>query len=134
MINEASSGIVGVEAYRATLASDEAICSAKSAELGVGFMRQRSKLVYLGLKNFPTGRSHQVKAILRRLTRYGLTHLTRDVVYGDPPLIIETNRESLGSGSSATVDIIQIGEVFYARKSINLPRQTQHQHRLREDI
>lgn len=133
-INSVSNDAVGVEACRAVLASDEAICAARSADLGLAFKHQRSKLVYLALRGIEKERSHQAKAIFRRLTKYGLTHFTREVIYQDPPLIIETNRESLGSGSSATVDTVQIGTVFYARKCINLPRQSQQQHRLREDI
>ena len=131
-VNGVSNNIVGAEAYRATLASDEAIVSAKSSGTGMEFMRQRSKLVYLGLKNFPKDRTHQVKAILRRSTRYNLTHFNRHVVFSNPPLVIETNRERLGSGSFAIVEAVKIGEIFYARKSISLPRQ--HQNRFREDV
>ncbi|KAJ4364333.1 hypothetical protein N0V95_000742 [Ascochyta clinopodiicola] len=133
-INENSSSIVGVEAYRATLASDEAICAAKSSGLGKEFMRQRSKLVYQGFKDFPEERNHQIKAILRRLTTYRLTHFTRDVVFSGPKLFTETNGEILGSGNSADVDTVMIGERSYARKSIRLPRQPQRRDNLLEDI
>ena len=54
------------------------------------------------------------------------------MVFSEPPLVSETNRERLGSGSFAIVDAVMIGETFHARKSISLPRQNQH--RLREDI
>ncbi len=128
------SAAVSVDAFRAVLAADEAICSAKSAELGVDFMRQRSKMVYIGFKNFPKVQSHQVKAIIRRLTAYKLTHSTHEVLFSNPPLIVETNRENLGSGSYAVVDTVQIGQQFYARKSVNLPRQNLRQLRLREDL
>ncbi|KAH6620368.1 kinase-like domain-containing protein [Boeremia exigua] len=133
-ITNIKSNVVSAQAYRATLASDEAICSAKSAELGTEFMHQRSKMVYLGFKDFPKDRSHQVKAIVRRLTTYKLTHFTRDMIFSDPPLIVETDRENLGSGSSAVVDTIQMGRDFYARKTVDLPRQTQRQLRLREGL
>lgn len=132
-INEIGTDIVRVEAFRATLAADEAICSAKSSD-GLDFMRQRSKLVYLGFKDFPKERNHQIKAILRRMTTYGLTHFTRDVVFSEPLLLTESNQEPLGFGTFAQVDTVKIGESFYARKSINLPRQTPQQNRIREDI
>jgi serine/threonine protein kinase/tetratricopeptide (TPR) repeat protein len=133
-IGSINSDNVGTEAYRALLATDEAICSSKSVDAWSEFTRQRSKLVYLALRNIPAKRSHQAKATFRRLFSYGLTHFTREQVFEDPSLITETNRESLGSGSSATVDTVQIGRVFYARKSINYPRQVGQQHRLKEDI
>jgi serine/threonine protein kinase len=132
-ISSIGSDSVGTEAYRALLATDEALCSSKSADASE-FTRQRSKLVYLALRNIPAKRSHQAKATFRRLYSYGLTHFTREQVFENPSLITETNRESLGSGSSATVDTVQIGRVFYARKSIHYPRQVRQQHRLKEDI
>ncbi|KAF3004034.1 hypothetical protein E8E13_000815 [Curvularia kusanoi] len=126
---------VSTEVYRAILALDEAICFSRTRpHPGLKFTRQRSKLVYLVLNGIPPERSHQAKAILRRLTSYGLTHFTREEVFQAPPLITETNRESLGSGSSATVDTVQIRERLYARKSINYPRQVQREIRLKEDI
>ncbi|KAJ8109744.1 hypothetical protein OPT61_g7238 [Boeremia exigua] len=133
-MNNVSSERVSIEAHRATLAADKAICSARSAEQGADFMRQRSKMVYLGLKDFPKARSHQVKAMIRRLTTYKLTHFTRDALFSEPPLVVETNQETLGSGSSAVVDTVQIGQEFYARKLVNLPRQNQRQLRLREEL
>jgi tetratricopeptide (TPR) repeat protein/tRNA A-37 threonylcarbamoyl transferase component Bud32 len=133
-IGHIDSDTVGAEAYRALLATDEAICSSKRTDAWSEFTRQRSKLAYLALRNIPKRRSHQAKATLRRLYSHGLTHFTRQQVFEDPSLITETNRESLGSGSSATVDTVQIGRVFYARKSINYPRQVGQQHRLKEDI
>lgn len=133
-IADIGSDTVGTEAYRALLATDEAICSSKSTDAWSEFTRQRSKLAYLALRNIPKCRSHQAKATLRRLYSHGLSHFTREQVFKDPSLITETNRESLGSGSSATVDTVQIGRVFYARKSINYPRQVGQQHRLKEEI
>jgi hypothetical protein len=126
--------VVSTGAYRAILAADEAICFARSEESGMDFVRQRSKLVFLQMKDIPKERQHQITAILRRMKVYDLCHFTREEVFGDPSLLTETNRESLGSGSFATVDTVQIASTFYARKSISLPRQTQQQSRLREDI
>lgn len=131
-LHELSTRNVAVEAFRATLAIDEAICSAKGSDRN--FLRQRTKSVYSGFKEFPKERSYQTKALLRRMTEYRLTHFTRDEVYSGPSLLIETNREPLGSGSSATVDTVKIGQKSYARKSINLPRQMQRQRSRREDI
>lgn len=133
-ISSIGSDNVGTEAYRALLATDEAICSSKSSDAWSDFTRQRSKLVYLALRNIPAKRSHQAKATFRRLFSYGLTHFTREQVFENPSLITETNRESLGSGSSAMVDTVQIGRAFYARKSIHYPRQVRQQQRLKEDI
>lgn len=133
-IKHVATSSVSTDAYRATLAADEAICFARSGDIGMGFMRQRSKLVYLGMQKLPKDQEHQSRALLRRLKVHDLCHFTRDVVFDDPPLVIETNRESLGSGSFATVDAVQVGSSLYARKSIGLPRQVQHQGRLREDI
>lgn len=123
MIKDVSNDEVSSAALRALLASDEAICLSRSTELDPDFTRRRSKLVYDQLSNFPKDRSHQVKATLRRLTRNGLTHFNREVVFSSPPLIAETNRERLGMGAYALVDTVKIGDNLYARKSIGGVRQ-----------
>lgn len=129
---DVSSDTVDSEAFRTILASDEAIFSAESESLSRDSARQRSKSVYLGLRDSPKRRNHQIKAVLKRLTMYDLTHFTHEIVFSDPPLISEVNRESLGSGSFATVDTVKVGNKLYARKSINLPHQRQAH--LREDV
>ena len=128
------SDTVGAAAYLALLNTDEAICASQSTGACSEFTRQRSKLAYLALRNIRKRQSHQAKATLRRLYSHGLSHFTREQVFENPSLITETNRENLGSGSSATVDTVQIDKAFYARKSIHYPRQVRQQHRLKEDI
>lgn len=120
LIKAVSSDEISAEVYRALVDSDEAICFSRSSGASSDFTRQRSKLVYSELRNVPKNYSHQVKAILRRLTNYGLTHFTHEVVFSNPPLIAETNREKLDFGTYGTVDTVKVGEVFYARKSTKL--------------
>jgi serine/threonine protein kinase len=123
MIQHVSDNEVSSSAYRALIASDEAICLSKSADIDSDFIRQRSKLVYIGLNNVTKDRSHQVKATLHRLATYGLTHFTREVVISNPSLVQETDREKLGVGAYAVVDTVKIGDNLYARKSIGGIRQ-----------
>lgn len=120
LIKHVSSDETSDNVYRALVDSDEAICYSRSSGANTDFTRQRSKLVYSELRNVPKSRSHQVKAILRRLTSYGLTHFTHEVVFQNPPMIVETNREKLGVGAFGTVDTVKVGEVLYARKSTKL--------------
>jgi len=123
VIQHVSNNEVSSSAYRALIASDEAICLSKSADVDEDFVRQRSKLVYVGLNNVTKDRNHQVKATLRRLATYGLTHFTREVIVSNPTLVQETDREKLGVGAYAVVDTVKIGDNFYARKSIGGIRQ-----------
>ena len=112
--------------------SDEAIFSAWQPASDLGDARLRSKSVFLSMGSVQKRRNHQIKAILRRLAMYDLTHFTHKIVFSDPPLMSDMNMESLGSGSFASVDTVKVSDKLNARKSINLASLRQiHQ---REDI
>lgn len=131
LVDNAATSLASVETYHAIVALDEAICHAVSENQVSHFVQERVKLVF---QKYSGLRSYQARALLRRMSQYGLTKLDGPTIFSKPALIVDKYDEYLGSGSSAVVDTVRMGRKFFARKSVNLPTHKQRQKSVQEDI
>lgn len=102
---------------------------AASGDLKSAF--EQSRQIFFAADNEERGYSKdQIATFYRKLRKLGLTHFTYVMIENHPLPI--TVHESVGTGTHATVDSIEIKGDLYARKSVALPRHSQR--RLRDSI
>ncbi|KAF2823331.1 hypothetical protein CC86DRAFT_409249 [Ophiobolus disseminans] len=88
-----------------------------------------TKKLLANMESLPTAeyKARRIRAVHNRLTSLNLTHFPLGVLTTEPRLISEQASETLGAGTYAVVDTVEIGDRAYARKAVALPRYRQQQ-------